>query len=58
MSLDLGGFLSRAGAVVAMNVRNGYWVGGVEPLTRAATAGQLPWTSGARASGHVPRQAG
>src|SRR5262249_37744503 len=39
---DLRVFLAECGAVVGMSVHNGYWVGGVERLTRSLGRGDFP----------------
>jgi hypothetical protein len=39
---DLRAFLTDCGAVIGMSVHNGYWVGGVEALTRSIVDGDYP----------------
>jgi hypothetical protein len=39
---DLRAFFTDCGAVVGMSVHNGYWVGGVEGLTRSILRGDFP----------------
>jgi hypothetical protein len=39
---DLKVFLAHVGAIQAMSIHNGYWLGGIEQLTRNVQAGSLP----------------